>query len=438
MVAAIAAAIWYSQQQGQVKDPVAKPLESSVVLQQVSVMSVSQSDSAVMPQRYTATVVARRTSQLAFQAAERVDRILCGEGDYVTKGQLLAQQDQAALKAQFDAAVARSKQTTAVLAELEKGPRQETIEAARAELSQLKARSQGALADYRRQIALRKSRASSASEYDAAKFEAEASKSAAIAAEQRLSELLAGTREEQIDAQRGALGVITATVAQAKTRLEQTNLYAPFSGRISRRFVDEGSLPQRGTAVLEIVESDHLEVRFGVSPEIARELQPGDSLSFTSGSATAAGKLKQVQPKLNRSTRTQMIIATLSESEKSGLVDGQMVTVEFAIASKMPGFWIPTEALQPQLRGLWSVLIAESDGDSGQAIAKRRDVEVLATWGRWSRVRGTLEESEKVIVEGAARISSGQRIAISESDLELPWQQQSVVKLGELSQEPVQ
>jgi len=301
VVAAIVAGLLYVQHRSQTVAPKPATPEPSVVLQQVRVMRVSQTDSAVMPQRYTATVVARRTSQLAFQATERVDRILCGEGDYVTKGQLLAQQDQAALKSQYDAAVARSKQTAAVLAELEKGPRKETIDAARADLSQLKARSQG---------------------YDAARFDAEAAKSAVEAAEQKLRELLAGTREEQINAQRGALGVITATIAQAKTRLDQTNLYAPFAGRISRRFVDEGSLPQRGAAVLEIVESDHLEVRFGVSPEIARELQLGDSLTFTSRDVSAVGELKQVQPKLDRSTRTQMVIATLSEPEKTGMVDG--------------------------------------------------------------------------------------------------------------------
>jgi len=386
VVAAIVAGLLYVQHRSQTVAPKPATPEPSVVLQQVRVMRVSQTDSAVMPQRYTATVVARRTSQLAFQATERVDRILCGEGDYVTKGQLLAQQDQAALKSQYDAAVARSEQTAAVLAELEKGPRKETIDAARADLSQLKARSQGAMAEYRRQAKLRKTRASSASEYDAARFDAEAAKSAVEAAEQKLRELLAGTREEQINAQRGALGVITATIAQAKTRLDQTNLYAPFAGRISRRFVDEGSLPQRGAAVLEIVESDHLEVRFGVSPEIARELQLGDSLTFTSRDVSAVGELKQVQPKLDRSTRTQMVIATLSEPEKTGMVDGQMVGVEFAVASKTPGFWIPTEALQPQLRGLWSVLIA-ADSEGGEAIAQRRDVEVLATWGRWNLVR---------------------------------------------------
>lgn len=435
LVAATCGSIWwYTQQATQAGGDTSTTPVSGVVLQPVRIMKVSRTESAVMPQRYTATVVARRTSQLAFQASERVDKILCDEGDYVEKGQLLAQQDQAALKAQYEAAVARSKQTGALLAELEKGPRTETIEAARAELQRLKAQNNLAQSNFNRQTSLRQSRASSAEEFDAAKFETAASQAAVAAAQQKLDELEAGTRKERIDAQRGALGVIEATIDQAKTRLDQTEIFAPFSGRISKRFVDEGSLPQRGAPVLEIVETDHLEVRFGVSPEIAKKLSPGDSLTFTAGSEEGQGKVKQVQPTLDRATRTQQVIVTVPDSEKSGLVDGQTVRVEFAVDSNKPGFWIPTEALQPQVRGLWSVLV--TDGPAGaESIAQRRDVEVLATWGTWSRVRGTLEESENVIIEGATRISTGQRVSTVSSDIEFPWQQQNVVRLQELDQE---
>ena len=433
IVAVICGAVWYTQQVDEASGSTNTTPVSGVVIQPVRVMKVSRSESSVMPQRYTATVVARRTSQLAFQAAERVDKILCDEGDYVEKGQLLAQQDQAALRAQFDAAVARSKQTAAVLAELEKGPRQETIEAARAEVFRLKAQNELAQSNFKRQASLRKTRASSAQEFDAAKFESAAASAAVASAQQKLDELEAGTRKEQINAQRAALGVIEATIDQAKTRLDQTELFAPFSGRISKRFVDEGSLPQRGSPVLEIVETGHLEIRFGVAPEIAKKLSSGDTLSFVDGIQTGEGKVRQIQPTLDRATRTQQIIVSVSNSESSGLVDGQTVRVEFAVDSDKAGFWIPTEALQPQVRGLWSVLVTDAAD-----VAKRRDVEVLATWGTWSRVRGTLEESENVIIEGGTRISAGQKVTAVSSDIKFPWQKDSVIRLDTVSQEQVQ
>ncbi len=441
----IAGAIWYQQQSKTNSSESNAEMQNSseVHLQPVAVMTMNHSASAVMPQRYTATVVARRTSSLAFQATERVDEILVDEGDYVTKGQLLARQDQAAIKAQYNAAVARSRQTGAVLAELEKGPRPETIAAARAELERLKAQSQLAQADFQRQTNLSRTKASSAQEFDAAKFTAAASKASVASAQQKLDELVAGTRKEQIDAQRGALGVINATVDQAKTRLDQTEIFAPFSGRISTRFVDEGSLPQRGAPVLEIVETDQLEVRFGVSPSIAKQLSPGKELTFSAGNDLHGGTIKQVQPKLDRSTRTQQVIVSINNADQSGLVDGQTVRIEFALESDEPGFWIPSEALLPQVRGLWSVLVANGSpgdvsSDGYSAAAQRRDVEVLATWGTWSRVRGTLEESDRVIVQGGNRISSGQMVTTTKSDLKFPWQDETTIKLGQLKQESIQ
>lgn len=438
-IAAVAACVIWYQQRVSGTDDAADTSGPAVVLQPVRVMPVSKTQSAMMPQRYTATVVARRTSQLAFQATERINEIFFDEGDKVAKGQLLARQDQAALRAQYNAAVARSKQTSALLAELEKGPRPETVEAARADFERLQAQSQLAQSNYRRQASLRKNRASSDQDFDAAKFDFAAAQAATAAAKQKLDELVVGTRKEQIDAQRGALGEITASINLAKTRLDQTELFAPFAGRISQRFVDEGSLPQPGSPVLEIIETDQLEVRFGVSPSIASQLSPGDVLSFSADDKICQGPIKQIQPMLDRATRTRQVIVSVTDAEDSCLVDGQTVSVEFAIQSDEPGFWIPTEALQPQVRGLWSVMVANgSPGDpeaSGEFIAQRRDVEVLATWGTWSRVRGTLEESDRVVVEGGSRISSGQLVSTTVSQLELPWQHEKTVKLGSLKQQ---
>ena len=446
LIIAIAAlaigATWYQQRDSKPQEPQVLAESGTIILQPVSVMSVSLSESAIMPQRYTATVVARRTSQLAFQATERVDEILFDEGDYVTKGQLLARQDKAAILAQFDAAVARSKQTAAVLAELEKGPRSETIEVARAELVSLKAQYEFARTELRRQSRLRKTKAGTEQDYDSARYDAAARKASVAAAKQKLSELESGTRKEQIDAQRGAMDVIKATIEQAKTRLDQTELVAPFSGRISKRFVDEGSLPQRGSPVLEIMETGQLEVRFGVSPDIAKQLSKGETITFTSRKESHKGTIQQIQSTLDRETRTQQIIVRVNDSEGSGLIDGQTVSVEFAIQSNEPGFWIPTEALQPQVRGLWSVIVANgSPGDpeaGGESIAQRRDVEVLATWGMWSRVRGTLEESDRVVIEGGSRVSAGQVVSPTLQEVTFPWQQEKIVQLPKLDQETVQ
>ena len=440
MIVVVAGAAWYQQTSVATAENTDNEA-NGVTLQPVSVMKVSGSESSIMPQRYTATVVARRTSSLAFQASERIDEILCDEGDYVAKGQLLAQQDQAALQAQFNAATATVQQTAALLNELENGPRDETIEAMRAQLEQLKAQSELAKANYNRQKQLMATRAASREEFDSAKFNFEASIASVAAANQQLQELENGTRKEQIDAQRAALEVIKATADQAKTRLDQTRLFAPFSGRISKRFVDEGSIPQRGAPVLEIVESDQLEVRFGASLTVAQQLHPESTITFSVNGKSTIGKVRQISPVLNRSTRTQQVIVDIDGSEETGLVDGQTVQIEFALRNNEPGFWIPTESLQPQVRGLWSVLIADTRSpypSAAESTAERREVVRTATWGQWSRVKGTLSEGELVVVEGANRIANGQRVSASLINPEFPWKNEATNITASVTTEGVQ
>ncbi len=416
----------------------------NIVLQQVGVMKLIAQEDSFTPLRYTATVVARRKSQLSFQASERVDELLVDEGDRVQQGQLLARQDDTAIKALHNAAVARKKQAAAVLAELKTGPRRETIEVARAELDRFKAQRDLTKTTLKRQLRLQQTRAGARQEYDIAASEDQAMLAAVGSAQQRLKELETGTRQEKIDAQQAAFEIAVASVQQTQARLDQTRLTAPFAGRISKRYIDEGSLAQVGSPAFEIVEVDHLEIRFGVTLGVARQLEVGQRLPFSAGEEKFIGTVAQIQPTLDRATRTQEIIVDVDAENTNSLVDGQTVRIEFATPAAQPGTWLPTEALQRQVRGLWSVLVLESanenrenefaENESGKANAStnanprvaRRDVELLATWGNWSRVQGTLEESDLAIVSGSSRVSVGQRVAAQTVKMDPPWKARAV------------
>lgn len=415
-----------------------QPPDADIVLQQVEVMKLISQQDSFTPLRYTATVVARRKSQLSFQASERVEELLVDEGDRVEKGQLLARQDDTAIRALHNAALARQKQAAAVLAELKTGPRRETIEVARAELNRLMAQRHLTKTTLKRQTRLRQSRAGSQQEYDIASSEDEAMQAAIKSAQHRLKELETGTRQEQIDAQQAAFEIAVATVEQTQARLDQTQLSAPFSGRISKRYIDEGSLAQVGSPAFEIVEVDHLEIRLGVALGVAQQLKVGRRLPFSANDQTFMGAVAQIQPTLDPATRTQEVIVDVDSKNTQSLIDGQTVRIEFATPVDQPGTWLPTEALQRQVRGLWSVLVLDQENE-GQEIktsasqsttsnprVARRDVELLATWGSWSRVQGTLEESALVLVSGSSRVSVGQRVAPQMVQLEPPWKDQAI------------
>ena len=61
------------------------------------------------------------------------------------------------------------------------------------------------------------------------------------------------------------------------------------------------------------------------------------------------------------------------------------------------------------LRGLWSVMIVEGDDADGFR-AESRDIELLRTFEGRVLARGTLNESELLIVDGVHRIADGQSV----------------------------
>lgn len=399
----------------------------NVILQPVGVLRVDADSKAWIPQRYTATVTAGRRSMLSFQIAERIDEIQVDLGDSVREGQVLARLDDELLQAQLVAAAAALAQAEAILAELEAGPRQEQIAAAKAEVLRLQAQEALANATFTRESDLRVAKSTSEQDYDAARFSKQAAEASVLAAQERLNELLAGTRPEQIAAQRAAVKIAEAEVIRARVRLEQTELKSPYAGTVSSRLVDEGSISSPGVGVLEIVETDRLEVRFGVAPAVAKKLQPGQNIAFRLADDLVTATVRQLSPVVQRTTRTREVILDVNATNSS-LSDGQVVRVEFATPSSSTGYWVPNEALQPQLRGLWSVLVAEPNDDNSHT-ASRRDVELLATWGDWSQIRGTLQANEQVIVEGGSRIAVGQDVEVSIVELTPPWSESNVVRI---------
>ena len=436
LVAGVFFALFWFTKPPQAEDSSASVIDSQMILQTVGVMEIAKSPSTLIPHRYTATVVPRRTSRLGFEASERVVGVFVDEGESVEQGQILAKQDDTVLRAQVSAAAASRAQAEAILAELVQGPRQETINATRSELGRLKSQVQLADVTLNRQKRLRDSGAGSAQEYDAARFDSAAARAAADSAEHRLAELESGTRTEKLDAQRATVALSKAALEQAKIRLTQAELIAPFAGRISKRFIDEGQLPSRGEPILEIIESDRLEVRFGAAAEIAAKLSLGDVVPFTVGDQQYEGILSQISPRIDNSTRTREVIVNLSPGDANQIVAGQTVKIEFALPSNEPGFWLPSESLQPQVRGLWSVMVVENDRADSDATSEdhlsiaRRDVELLATWGNWSRVRGTLIGGEQVVVQGGARVSPGQKVESKQIQLTPPWKSASTTFIG--------
>jgi multidrug efflux pump subunit AcrA (membrane-fusion protein) len=375
----------------------------------VNVQSIEKVDSFIQNRTYVGTVRAKQRSDLGFEVSGRIESILVDEGDKVEKGQLLGFLDTQTLEAQKSATLANLQGANAQLLEMNAGPRKERVEAARSDAIAAKSRSDVANLNLKRRKRLRESAAISEEDYDQALFASRTADSNYESALQRYRELAAGTRQEKILAQKASVAQLESMVKEVEVAIEKSTLTAPFSGTVTRRYLDPGSIAPASTPIIKLVEQNQLEAWIGLPIPIANKLNVGDSrLIMVSGQAIDAKVGAKLQ-ELNSATQTQTVIFGFQPQAASNLLSGQLCEIEIESRKQGAGFWIPTRSLSKGIRGLWSVLIVDKQ-ESGHRVQKR-DVEVINTENDRVLVRGTLNDGEQIVIDGLHRIAEGQLVS---------------------------
>ncbi|MEL6224999.1 MAG: biotin/lipoyl-binding protein, partial [Cyanobacteria bacterium J06627_8] len=133
----IGIAIAWTRQQGDWLAPSATAVATQTSIWSVDAVQLEQADAFTIARHYSGEVVAGRTSELGFEQSGELVWVGVDRGDRVEVGQVLARLDIRQLQAQRSQLVAQRDQSQALLRELEVGPRQEDIDAARSRVQDL-------------------------------------------------------------------------------------------------------------------------------------------------------------------------------------------------------------------------------------------------------------------------------------------------------------
>ncbi|MEM9217893.1 MAG: efflux RND transporter periplasmic adaptor subunit [Cyanobacteria bacterium P01_F01_bin.150] len=387
----------------------------------VETLTVEVVDRYTVARAYTGEVAAPRTSELGFTRGGELMQVLVEEGDRVTSGQPLAQLDTQSLQAQKRQLEAQTAEAQARMLELERGARQEDIDAANAEVrdieNQLKLQEQQRS---RRQL-LYDEGAISREQLDEIAFSADALNARLDKAKSNLAKLLNGTRPEQVAAQQAVIQQLKARIESLNVDLSKSVLRAPFDGIVSTRHVDEGVVVGIGQEVVRLVENKVPEARIGMPETIAVELRPNAPVTVSTGSNEYSATVKAILPEVNPDTRTQIVVFQL-EAAALRANPGQTVRVELNETIATSGIWVPTQALTQDIRGLWSTYVLTSADttepqantnthtDTDAYIVQPKSVEILHQESDRVLVRGTLEEGDRIVANGIHRLVPGQRV----------------------------
>lgn len=203
-------------------------------------------------------------ARLASRYGGRVATLFAQEGDALTNGQLVAELTAPEL-------AERRAATAALLEELVRGPRAETIEAARKTWDALGAELLNAQTDAKRKQELFAVGATSDTERDGASARARSLESQTAAAKARLDELLAGTRPEQVER-------VRAQLRELETQQAELRVVAPTDCALELLHVKPGDVVPPGGPVATVVYPERLWLRVYVAETSLADVAVGQAV----------------------------------------------------------------------------------------------------------------------------------------------------------------
>ena len=288
-----------------------------------------------------------RRTNLGFRVPGRIEHIVFEEGDFVKKGEVIATLDRKPNEDNLAVAKAQHDRAAAELERMENGSRPQEIEQARATLAEYRANLKLRESEMERAKRLLPTKAISQSEYDAVFALRDEAEAKVQRAEETLSLLEEGFRQEDIAIAKAQLAEAKANHDRAKTSLEDTLLLCPNDGIILTRVEEPGAVVQAGQNVVTLSLKNAVWVYVYMPEPQLGKLAPGmraEIFTDTNREKPYLGQVGYISPEAeftpkNVETpqlRTDLVyrVRVIADAPDDGLRQGMPVTVRLLFDRK--------------------------------------------------------------------------------------------------------
>jgi len=228
--------------------------------------------------------------------------------------------------------------------------------------------------------------------------------------------------QQEADQQTSGYQQAQANLAAADAnvrRLEELesfkNVYAPFSGVLTRRNVDPGALINSGAQatgkeLFDIARVDPLRVYVSVPQAYAPSMKPGVKAVVTlqefpgqKFTATVARTAEAIDP----GTRT--LNTEVDVPNKDGkLLPGSFGQVHFAVGNSVPRITIPVNAMLFRAEGPQAAVVGKDDKVQLRSIVIGRD------FGATIEILGGLDANDRIVINPADSLEEGQQVRVAQ------------------------
>lgn len=201
---------------------------------------------------------------------------------------------------------------------------------------------------------------------------------------------------------------------EANAMLGYTSLTAPFSGTVTQKLADEGSMANPGMPILTIEQSGSYQVSASVPENVINQIHQGAEAIVTIKSIdkTIKGEVTQINPSSQFTGGQYIIKVSIPDKDKTGLYAGMYANVsipmkeDVAVKGAGNAVMVPLSSIEnkDQLTGLYTI------GNNNTALL--RWVRLGKTFGDKVEVLAGLEKNETFIVSADGKLYNGAPVKI--------------------------
>ena len=207
--------------------------------------------------------------------------------------------------------------------------------------------------------------------------------------------------------------VLKEQLAGAKARISsinhgssKTKIYAPSSGKIEKKIVDDGEFVREGDPIVQIVSSQRLRAHLPFPEHVGATLKPGLKvrLNTPTSEKTVEAIIHELKPMITEGSRTVDVIADIVDAP--GWQAGASVTGSVVLGTQPAAMMVPEQSLV--LRPAGDVVYVMRDNKAYQAIVKtgmRQNGLVEITDG--------ITENDVIVVDGAGFLTDKALVKLS-------------------------
>jgi membrane fusion protein, multidrug efflux system len=213
--------------------------------------------------------------------------------------------------------------------------------------------------------------------------------------------------ESQMEQLRAKQESDVASVNAEQSRLDQTVIRAPFSGRLGLRQVSVGAVLDTDTVITTLDDTSAIKLDFDVPEVFLASLEPG--LKVTAHSAAwpdtqFVGEVTTIDTRVDPISRTITVRAVLPNADNQ-LRPGMFLTVSL-LKEDIQSLVIPEEAIVPERSKQFVFVVGAGE------IAELREVQTGRRRPGEVEILQGLAEGEKVITEGTLKARPGQAVRL--------------------------